>query len=159
MKGSIRAITGLLIVFCASGGLDNATDSQLPMVLGIAVAGLLVMASGVSASGVSTVTSATYYLINFDSRYSASMAANQIFQVTIPNALDKVKDLRGVSFSWKENGRKSIGLIAQEVEKIIPELVNETDGVKSLAYGNIVGLLIEAIKEQQNQIDELKRRL
>ena len=79
--------------------------------------------------------------------------------VTIPDALQKVRDMRGVSFSWKENGRKSIGVVAQEVEKVLPELVNETDGVKSVAYGNIIGLLIEAIKEQQIQIDELKRRL
>ena len=78
--------------------------------------------------------------------------------VTIPNALDKVKDLRGVSFSWKESGRKSIGLIAQEVEKIIPELVNETDGVKSLAYGNIVGLLIEAIKELSDKVETLQAK-
>jgi alpha-tubulin suppressor-like RCC1 family protein len=79
--------------------------------------------------------------------------------VTIPDALQKVRDMRGVSFSWKENGRKSIGVVAQEVEKVLPELVNETDGVKSVAYGNIIGLLIEAIKEQDKRIDDLERRL
>jgi len=67
--------------------------------------------------------------------------------------------MRGVSFSWKENGRKSIGVVAQEVEKVLPELVTETDGVKSVAYGNIIGLLIEAIKEQDKRIDDLERRL
>jgi hypothetical protein len=41
----------------------------------------------------------------------------------------------------------------------LPELVNETDGVKSVAYGNIIGLLIEAIKEQDKRIDDLERRL
>ena len=73
---------------------------------------------------------------------------------TIDNALDKVMNMRGVSFT--KQAEKGIGVIAQEVEKIIPEVV--TDGeYKSVAYGNMVGILIEAIKEQQKQIDELKR--
>jgi hypothetical protein len=51
------------------------------------------------------------------------------------------------------------GRIAQDVEKILPELVETSDdGTKSVSYGNIIGVLIEAIKEQQKQIDELKRR-
>ena len=73
---------------------------------------------------------------------------------TIDNALDKVMNMRGVSFT--KQAEKGIGVIAQEVEKIIPEVV--TDGeYKSVAYGNMVGVLIEAIKEQQKQIDELKK--
>ena len=73
---------------------------------------------------------------------------------TIDNALDKVMNMRGVSYTKEEE--KSIGVIAQEVEKVIPEVV--TDGeYKSVAYGNMVGVLIEAIKEQQKQIDELKK--
>jgi hypothetical protein len=50
-------------------------------------------------------------------------------------------------------------VIAQEVEKVLPELVVENDGVKSVSYGNIVGVLIEAIKEQQVRIEELERKL
>ena len=73
---------------------------------------------------------------------------------TIDNALDKVMNMRGVSFT--KQAERGIGVIAQEVEKIIPEVV--TDGeYKSVAYGNMVGVLIEAIKEQQKQIDELKK--
>ena len=73
---------------------------------------------------------------------------------TIDNALDKVMSMRGVSYTKQaENG---IGVIAQDIEKVLPEVV--TDGeYKSVAYGNIVGVLIEAIKEQQKQIDELKK--
>ena len=60
-----------------------------------------------------------------------------------------------------EPERKRIGLIAQEVELIIPEVVrtSEDDGLKSIEYQNIVGLLVEAIKEQQKQINELKNIL
>jgi hypothetical protein len=79
---------------------------------------------------------------------------------TIENALDKVSALRGVSFDFKETKQKQIGVIAQEVEKIIPEVVGENpDGYKGVQYENIVGLLIEAIKEQQKQIDELKEKI
>ena len=73
---------------------------------------------------------------------------------TIDNALDKVMNMRGVSYT--KQAERGIGVIAQEIEKVLPEVV--TDGeYKSVAYGNIVGVLIEAIKEQQKQIDELKK--
>lgn len=79
---------------------------------------------------------------------------------TIDNALEKVTSLRGVSFDLKDDKKKQIGVIAQEVEQIIPEVVAENpDGYKGVQYGNLVGLLIEAIKEQQQQIDELKEKL
>lgn len=77
--------------------------------------------------------------------------------VTIDSALDKVKRLRGVEYNKIDESVKSIGVIAQEVEKVLPQVVREDEeGMKSVAYGNMVGLLIEAIKEQQKQIDELK---
>ena len=75
---------------------------------------------------------------------------------TIDNALEKVTQLRGASFI--KDGKESIGVIAQEVEEIVPEVVvtgKDEEGLKSVAYGNMVGLLIEAIKEQQIQIDKL----
>jgi len=77
----------------------------------------------------------------------------------IENALEKIDQLEGISFKWKETGKESIGLIAQNVEGVLPELVSEdNEGLKSIQYGNIVAVLIEAVKEQQKQIDELKKR-
>ena len=56
------------------------------------------------------------------------------------------------------DGKRQAGVIAQDVEKVLPEVVHtDENGIKSVAYGNMIGLLIEAIKEQQRQIDELKR--
>ena len=79
---------------------------------------------------------------------------------TITDPIKKVSALRGVSFEYKESGQKQIGFIAQEVEKIIPEVVGENpDGYKGVQYENVVGLLVEAIKDQQKQIDELKRQV
>ena len=80
---------------------------------------------------------------------------------TIDNALWKVQQLRGVEYNDIKLGSRHIGLIAQEVEHIIPEVVttNETNDLKSVAYGNMIGLLIEAIKEQQEEINFIKNIL
>jgi len=69
----------------------------------------------------------------------------------------KVYNMRGVSFTRKDNGNESSGVIAQEIQKIAPELVNETDGTLGVAYGNLTGYLIEAIKELKAEIEELKK--
>ena len=80
---------------------------------------------------------------------------------TINNALGTVGKLRGVSYKWKENNEASIGVIAQEVEEIIPEVVHTSEHngkeVKSVDYGKMVGVLIEAIKELKAEVEELKR--
>lgn len=78
----------------------------------------------------------------------------------LTGALDTVMSLVGTSYV--KDGRESIGLIAQDVETIVPQLVLTADdsmGTKSVAYGNIVAILIEAIKEQQAQIDDLKKKI
>ena len=79
----------------------------------------------------------------------------------IENSIEIVKQLTGVRYNWKNNtNQPSIGLIAQDVEEVIPEVVVEmADGLKSVSYGNIVAVLIEAIKEQQVRIEELESRL
>ena len=81
---------------------------------------------------------------------------------TIENALDKVISLRGVTYNMikdiKENpntAQKYVGLIAQEVETIIPEAVKEENGFKTVAYGNLVSILIEAVKELKKKFDFL----
>ena len=82
---------------------------------------------------------------------------------TIENALHKVLSLRGVEFTRIDTGDNQIGVIAQEVEKVIPEVVYPKSApdyeTKSVAYANLVGLLIEAVKEQNQRIVELERKL
>jgi hypothetical protein len=77
---------------------------------------------------------------------------------TIQDAINITNQLRGVTFTWKDNGLNSIGVIAQEIEKILPEVVFESDGKKQVSYGNIVGLLIEAIKELNKRVEELESK-
>ena len=81
---------------------------------------------------------------------------------TIPDGLSKVCKLRGVTYTRIDaDNNKHMGVIAQEVEKVIPEVVKtdkSKEKIKSVAYGNMVGLLIEAIKDLKNEVDELKNR-
>jgi len=75
---------------------------------------------------------------------------------TISNALNLVKSLRGVSFTRIETGRRGIGVIAQELAAVVPEAVQANDdGLLSVAYGNLAGLLIEAVKELAGMIERL----
>lgn len=78
----------------------------------------------------------------------------------IPDALAKVESVRGVTFTRKEDGSAGMGVIAQEIRKIAPEvIVIDKDGMMSVAYGNLVGLLIEAVKDLSGQVKELKAKV
>lgn len=81
----------------------------------------------------------------------------------IHNPIQKIKQIKGVSFDWNDqstNTGHDVGVIAQDIEKVLPELVATRDnGFKAVRYEKIVALLIEAVKEQQSQIEELKEKL
>lgn len=86
----------------------------------------------------------------------------------INNSLNKVLALKGVEYSWRKDqlkntnvdDRRQIGFIAQDVEKVIPELVStDKDGFKSVQYANITAVLVEAVKEQQTQIETLRKTI
>ncbi len=80
--------------------------------------------------------------------------------VELNNALDKVTALRGVSFNWTATGAHSIGFIAQEVQQVVPEVVFQgADGYFSVDYSKLTPLLVEAVKEQQNQLEEQEQVL
>jgi len=84
----------------------------------------------------------------------------------LENSLAKILQLRGVQYTRKDTGSQEIGVIAQEVEKVLPEVVHISDAtteddtgytdIRSVDYGRMVSVLIEAMKEQQAQIEELK---
>ena len=90
-----------------------------------------------------------------DSRYKKEIQ-------TLPSALEKVSALRGVSYQWKDRNDDStkIGVVAQEIEKVYPELVHtDEDGYKSVAYSNLVAPMIEAIKELNQTVIELQSQV
>jgi len=79
---------------------------------------------------------------------------------TVENGLDLVSQLRGVWYNKINNEDRKVGVIAQEVEEVLPEVVNtDTEGMKSVDYGKMVGVLIEAVKEQQAMIEEMKQEI
>ena len=78
----------------------------------------------------------------------------------IVSPLEMLSNLNGYTFNWKKDGKASTGVMAQEVEKVLPSAVSENnDGDKRVNYNELVGVLIEAVKEQQIQIDALKNKL
>ena len=99
--------------------------------------------------------------------YSNSVSDEKMKEniTVVENAVDKVQQLRGVEFTWKKNGEKSAGVIAQDVEKVLPQAVKEKDimgegeVVKTVNYDTMSALFIEAIKEQQEQIEALKAEI
>lgn len=78
--------------------------------------------------------------------------------VTIPDAASIISAMRGVNFGWKNGGRKSIGVVAQEVEEILPEIVaTDENGLKAVNYAALTGVLIEAVKDLQAQVAKLSK--
>lgn len=137
----------------AQGAMSLTTDGKLM------VASLASIGYGETA----TTPPTTYALdVNGTIRATGDVIAYSDARVkenvnTIGNALEKVISMRGVEYNKIGETEQKIGVIAQEIEKVLPQVVQEdSNGMKSVAYGNIVGVLIEAIKEQQKQIDELK---
>jgi trimeric autotransporter adhesin len=74
------------------------------------------------------------------------------------NALTTINQLNGVHFTWKQDDKKSIGVIAQEIEAVLPELVTETEGTKTVNYNGLIGVLIEAVKELSAKVEKLENK-
>ena len=77
----------------------------------------------------------------------------------IENALNTVLSLSGVSYTLKKSGKDTTGFIAQEVEKVLPDMVEGEEGEKGVNYGQMVALLTEAMREQQNMIVALQEEV
>ena len=145
----ILILSFLLLEIYGNTNSTNTLTSQLAILYSAPGSALVIQSSGY-------VQMAYGYGTTSDERIKTNIK-------TIENALDKTLLLRGVEYNdiRIEPERKKIGLISQEVELIVPEVVrtSEEDGIKSIEYQNLVGLLVEAIKEQQKQINELKNIL
>jgi hypothetical protein len=114
------------------------------------------IASGAYSAPVNQTSDGTLTTATSDERMKRNIS-------TIDGALDKVARLRGVTFEWKDRPEMGprIGLVAQEVEEVVPEAVftNPTDGYKGILYGELVSVLVEAVKEQRQHNQELTTRL
>ena len=90
---------------------------------------------------------------NFDTTSDATLKTDIL---KVDNALDILESISGVSFKWKRTGEKSMGIIAQEVEEVLPELINNSSSYKAVNYNGLIAVLIESIKELKQEIKELK---
>lgn len=127
--------------------LITSVDNQIARFNGL---GGAIQGSNVSIDDVGNLTATGNVTAYSDERLKSNIK-------TIEGGLDKVCAMRGVTF--EKDGKAGLGVVAQEVQKVLPEAVQQNEEYLSVAYGNLVGVLIEAIKEQQAQIDELKAKL
>jgi len=127
----------------------------------IQVSGDVIQIDGSSNVGIGTSpshklhVSGDIYATGNVTAYSSAEAKADI--ETISNPLELVEALRGVSFTWKETGQKSQGLIYEEVSQVIPEVTSAHGGNVGIQYQNLVGLLIEAVKELKAEVRDLKK--
>lgn len=181
---SASIIGGPLLAFAWTSAPSNPPSNNVSAPINVSgtaqskAAGLLLNTGGATNGllvqygkvGIGTLTPG-YKLQVGEAGDGSSVGSNAFFYIsdvnqkkniaTLKNSLENVLKLRGVSFNWKTTNEKSVGLIAQEVEKVYPELVmtNASTSVKSVQYANLVGPLIEAVKAQQAEIEALKARV
>ena len=124
---------------------DTATSSDMYPVFSSATTGILTTANVSSTKLTYNPSTGKLTSTIVNSSSDENLKKNI---TTIENALDKVKQLRGVDFTWKDTNEKGKGVIAQELQKVFPELVSEEDNGKlSVNYNGLIAVLIEAIKE------------
>lgn len=162
-----QTINGFLTLFADPTSSLHATTKQyvdnysVPRTGGsftgnVTIPNLTISGSSLTATG-ATIT--CYQLTaSFDITLSSDARLKEDVR-TISDALDLIKRLRGVSYVRKDTKKSSVGVIAQEVEDVIPSLVHtDDDGFKSVAYANMVGILIEAVKELTARVEKLEAR-
>jgi hypothetical protein len=139
---------------------STGTESQLLQVSG---------GSYISGNlGIGTTNPTSALTVNGDTYISGILTATDINSASdirlktniklFENTLEKIVQINGVSFNWIENDAKSGGIIAQDLEKVFPELVNEGNH-KTVNYNGLIGVLVESIKELKQEIEDLKLRL
>ena len=133
--------------------ITSSTGSNVTLPTASTTASGVVTTGAQSWAGAKTFTgvvTAPDFVTTSDARLKREIAP-------ICDALAKLQCLQGVTFEMADDPRRRMGLLAQEVQAVAPEAVIETEGVLRLAYGNLLGLLVEAIKDLSLQVDQLKR--
>ena len=141
----------------ATSGITGATLNTTGIVSGS------IIKSANAISGSSLLIQGTIKATGDVTAFHSSDARLKSNITPIKGALDKIKTIGGYEFDWNDKSEHTghdVGVIAQEIEFVLPEVVvTRENGYKAVRYEKIVALLIEALKEQQLQIDELKAKL
>lgn len=110
-----------------------------------------------SSSGRASLASSGDLNVNGDVTASSDIKLKKHIK-RIKDALSKVRRMRGVYYTLKRTNAKHVGVVAQEIESIVPEVVSDNDGTKAVAYGNLVAVLIEAVKELADKVEALESK-
>jgi len=177
------SLTNSSVTITAGTGMSGGGSVALGSTITLTNAGVTsaVAGTGVSVSGatgavtfsigqaVATTSAVTFASVSATGDIIAYASSDRRLKdniKNIENPIEKVQQLNGVTWEWNSNADElqqslpTVGVIAQEVEEVLPQLVhNRENGYKGVDYAKLTGLLIEAIKEQQKQIDELKSKL
>ena len=154
-KGIITSAANTTITFGTAITDDTTTNATRYITLTSVTTGSITSAD-VSSSKL-FFNPSTGLLTSTDYNSSSDITLKEDI-VDIKSALDTIKQLQGKSFTWKDGGAKGYGLIAQDVERIIPNIVTTNGGIKGINYINIIAFLIEAVKDLSTQVDQLKKQ-
>jgi hypothetical protein len=153
--------TGVAPTWAASAGatITGTTSNSTYYVIGTTSTSGTLSTASISNTNVVSYNASTGALTAVTVTSSSDERLKQDIE-TITDALTKVETMRGVTYL--RNGIREIGVVAQEVERVVPEVVHTEDGeygYKSVSYGNMVGLLIEAVKELSAEVKALKAQI
>jgi hypothetical protein len=136
---------------------DTTTNATRYLVLTTTTTGTLSIAN--TSSSKLTFNPSTGTLSSTVFTATSDVNAKENIQ-PLDGAINTIKQIQGVSFDWKDTGKTSYGVIAQEIEKVLPSIVHTNpDGVKAVDYNTIIAFLIESIKEQEKRIEQLEAKL
>jgi hypothetical protein len=151
-KGLVTGVSTSAIVSGITITDDTSTNATRYVTFTSATSGTITGENVSSSKLTYNPSTGTLAATNVNSTSDEALKGNI---TTIENALELVNQLRGVEFTWKETNEQSLGVVAQEVEKVLPELV-KTDDFKSVNYNGLIGVLIEAVKELSARVKELE---
>lgn len=157
----INSVSGGLTM--TSGSTVNLATNNNTGAVNIGTLGNRTITLGVNSGTSKVVIDAVDVILTNGMTASSDIRLKENFE-PLSNALELVSQLNGTYYTWKKDAGadkpRKLGFIAQEVEKVIPELVKtDSEGMKSVDYVSVVPILVEAIKHQQKQINELKALL
>jgi hypothetical protein len=170
--GNVQAGSGKAQVISTNGNLHLDAGTGQSIYLGYFTATNTLI--NVNGGNVGIGTAGPSYTLHVNGSVAGTSAYNNLSDIrlkknieTIPNALEKISDLRGVSFEWRKEDypnlnlgeKQEVGVIAQEVEKVFPQAVSEDKytGIKSVAYSMLIGPIINAIKELHKIVEEQRQ--
>ena len=156
VNASALLINGAALSGGASVGNETANSSTFYPVFTSTTNGTM---------SVANVATTKLYFVPSTGTLSAT-AFNSLSDITLKtdvqdiNGIELLNNIRPVSFVWKETGTRSYGVIAQELEKVLPELVETNEhGIKSVSYIPIIAMLVDVVQKQQEEIEEIKSML